>query len=205
MPAETAPLSLALGFNDPVGGTQRTFRRILLAMSRPGMIVDLTDGDLADPAPGLPLGQAAAAVALTLVDMDTPVWLGEGCGEAMDYLRFHCGAKTSRPEACRFAFADAAAALPALDGFDLGNSEFPDRSTTLVLEVPHLQGGAALDSLTLRGPGIEDAALLRVGGTGADFWREWQELRPLFPLGIDLILTCGRQMAALPRTTSVET
>jgi len=200
MPSETSA-EIGLAFHDPVGGSQRAFRRLLLAMSQPGTVVDFPGEDLAAAEPGLPLGPAATAVALTLVDMESPVWLGDGCRDAAGYLRFHCGARIVPPEACRFAFARAGAPLPMLDSFDLGSAEFPDRSTTLVLEADHLHGGGAL---TLRGPGIDGVARFAAGGVGADFWRQRQELRPLFPLGIDLILTCGRQIAALPRTTSVE-
>lgn len=202
MRAEVAPDSLGLAFADPVGGTQRAFRLLLLAMSRPGTIVDFPAGDLS--AQDLPLGHAATAVALTLVDLDTPIWLGDGYEAALGYLRFHCGARTSDAGACRFAFAASSVSLPDLNTFDLGSAEFPDRSTTLVLEVGHLHPGDANSGMRLMGPGLERAARLDVGGTDARLWRQWQQLRPLFPRGIDLILTCGGQLAALPRTTLVE-
>lgn len=188
------------GFVEPVGDAQRCFRLILDAMAHPGRILELpAEVRIADS--GLP--DAAAALALTLLDFETPVWLDDPCRRAAAYLRFHCGAPiVAEPAAARFAFAADLKALPPLGSFDLGDIGFPDRSTTLVLLVPELALGTGV---TLRGPGLKDSATLRVGGIDAEFWRARAELAPLFPLGIDLVFVCGRRLAALPRTTIVAT
>jgi alpha-D-ribose 1-methylphosphonate 5-triphosphate synthase subunit PhnH len=188
------------GFAEPLDDAQSVFRLVLDAMSRPGRIVELPSGVLPGNESGLP--DAAAAIALTLLDFETPVWLDRSFAKAADYVRFHCGAPiVSDPKASRFAFAGDLASLPALQEFDLGHIDYPDRSTTLVLAVPALGSGAAL---TLRGPGIKDRTELQVGGLSAAFWTQRQELAALFPLGIDLVFACGRRLVALPRTTIVE-
>lgn len=203
MPADAAANPVSLGFDEPVHDSQRTFRQLLTAFSRPGTIVELTGKT--NPGAGLALGVAATAVALTLVDLETPVWLADEYQGVADYLRFHCGARiVTDPGLCRFAFAVAGGPLPDLQGFDLGNAEFPDRSTTLILEVGSLQGAAGAGGLALSGPGIQHKERIDISGVDADFWRQRAELRPLFPLGLDVVLTCGSQMAALPRTTLVE-
>ena len=185
------------GFADPVADAQRCFRLILDAMAHPGRILELPPGILAKNESALP--DAAAALALTLLDFETPVWLDAASQRAAAYLRFHCGVTVvAEPRASRFAFAGDPAAIPPLDSFDLGYSEFPDRSTTLVVAVP----GLASDSgLVLRGPGLKGTARLRVDGVAPPLWRARAELAPLFPLGIDLVFVCGRRLAALPRTT----
>lgn len=191
---------IGAGFADPVRDAQRWFRSILAAMSHPGRIVELPADMLAGNDSGLP--PAAAAVALTLLDFETPVWLDAPCQRGEAYLRFHCGMPVvAEPAAARFAFAADLDALPPLASFDLGNIEFPDRSTTLVLAVPELATAAGV---RLRGPGLKDTAELRVGGLGAQFWQARAELAALFPLGIDLLFVCGRRLAALPRTTIVD-
>jgi alpha-D-ribose 1-methylphosphonate 5-triphosphate synthase subunit PhnH len=199
----TAPLSLediGPGFAEPVSDAQNVFRLVLDAMSHPGRIVELAAAILPANESGLP--DAAAALALTLLDFETPVWLDGAFARAADYLRFHCGAPlVSDPKASRFGFAGDLASLPALQQFDLGNIDFPDRSTTLVLSVPALD---ARPGLTLRGPGIKDRAALQVGGLTGAFWTQRAEIASLFPLGLDLVLSCGRRLAALPRTTIVE-
>ena len=59
-----------LGFEDPVLGPQQTFRAILEAMAKPGMLVKINSG-LYFPEG---LNAASAAVCLTLFDNETPLW-----------------------------------------------------------------------------------------------------------------------------------
>jgi alpha-D-ribose 1-methylphosphonate 5-triphosphate synthase subunit PhnH len=188
---------IAGGLADPVGDSQGIFRAVLSAMSRPGTVATVGDRpSIAGLAP------SAAAVALALADFETPLWLAPRCQEAAEALRFHCGAPITRsPREAAFAFAADVAELPALDGFGLGTDAFPDRSTTLVLEVASLETGRGL---RLQGPGINGSARLAVGGIEAGFWTAREALEPLFPRGLDVVLVCGRRLAALPRTTNVE-
>jgi alpha-D-ribose 1-methylphosphonate 5-triphosphate synthase subunit PhnH len=37
-----------------------------------------------------------------------------------------------------------------------------------------------------------------------DFWSWMAVNRSIFPLGVDVILTCGRSLACLPSTTLIE-
>ena len=60
---------LSPGFADPVGAAQTTFRAVLGAMAEPGRILDVA----VDLTPPRPLGRAAAAVVLSLLDDDTPL------------------------------------------------------------------------------------------------------------------------------------
>lgn len=192
--------ALAPGFGDPVADAQSSFRALLDVMSRPGRVVEIAAARQFKTVPGL--SAAAAATALALCDLDTPVWLDGACAPAADWLRFHCGCPiVAEPGAARFAFAADIAALPELTRFDFGSDEYPDRSTTLVLELRALDKGGAL---TLSGPGIETTAKLAIDGPDASFWAQRAELAVLFPRGLDLILTCGTRAAALPRTTRVE-
>lgn len=58
--------------------------------------------------------------------------------------------------------------------------------------------------MRLTGPGIESAEALDVGGLPPAFWDERARSQALFPRGIDLILTDGDKLAAVPCTTVVE-
>lgn len=191
-------MAVAAGFADPGLDAQRTFRAVLDAMAHPGRVVNLAPLDA--PAP---LGAAAAAVCLTLLDLDTPVWLDPAAATAdvVAYLRFHCGAPVvGTPPAARFAVVADPATMPALGTFEGGTDERPDLSATLVIQVTGLTGGRGA---RLTGPGIESEARLEVVGAPA-LWPDWRANIRRFPRGVDVILCAGSRLAALPRTTRVE-
>lgn len=201
MNMQAVPVAPLPGFDDPVGGSQRVFRAILDAMSHPGKIVVLSDVEEA-PAP---LNAATAAICLSLVDFETPLWADTdiaASGEAMNYLRFHCGCPvTQDPAEARTGLIADGANLTSFARFNQGSDERPDLSTTLVVQVEDLQDGG---DVTLSGPGIKSTTALGVSGVTADFWSAVQANTGLFPRGVDLILASGNRIVCLPRTTKVE-
>jgi alpha-D-ribose 1-methylphosphonate 5-triphosphate synthase subunit PhnH len=148
------------------------------------------------------ISPATAAYLLTLVDRDTPLWLAPEFERpaVRDFVRFHTGAPivARRDEA---VFAVLAHDTASLDGFAIGTDPYPDRSATLVIEVPVLGAGAAR---RWRGPGIDRQAAVAVGGLGADFWQAWADNHALFPCGVDVVFAAGSQLLALPRSIAVE-
>ncbi len=188
------------GFASPVFDAQSTFRAVMDAMARPGTGRRLA----ALPKPPKPLSAVAGAVALTLCDQDTPVWLDPALRERADvagWLGFHTGAPAAHtPADAHFAIVAAPGELMAFENFSQGTQEYPDRSTTLILQVGSLDDGPAL---TLRGPGIEDEASLAPTPMPRHFIEQWRQNNQRFPRGIDLILAGPDAVAALPRTTRV--
>ena len=192
-------VSLEPGFADPVHDAQACFRATLEAMAHPGQVLRLPVA--LSGLPPEPLNAGAAAIALTLCDGDTPIWLDRPSGAATGYLAFHCGAPIgSAADEARFAFVANAAALPSLETFALGSDEYPERSATLVIEVSGMVSG---DGALLRGPGIRDGTRLGVAGLPMRFWGERTSLTELFPRGLDIIFVSGDQLAALPRSTQL--
>ena len=189
---------LAPGFSDPGHDAQRLFRAVLDAFAHPGRIMSLPD----PPAGPGTISPATAAYLLTLVDRDTPLWLAPEfeLPAVRDFVRFHTGAPivARRDEA---VFAVLAHDTASLDGFAIGTDPYPDRSATLVIEVPVLGAGAAR---RWRGPGIDGQAAVAVGGLGADFWQAWADNHALFPCGVDIVFAAGSQLLALPRSIAVE-
>ncbi len=160
------------------------FRAIMEAMARPGTL-----RTVAAAAPD-GLSPAAAAVLLVLADPTTPVWTSS----AQDWLVFHTGAPVARTRA-EAAFAVGTwDDLAPLAGWAIGTPDYPDRSTTLIVEVPTLEGPGA----RLTGPGIASEARLPLPDPPA-----LAANAALYPLGVDLILTCGARLAALPRSTHI--
>ncbi|MCR9256800.1 MAG: phosphonate C-P lyase system protein PhnH [Alphaproteobacteria bacterium] len=194
------PNDLKPGFADPIAGSQDAFRGLLAAMSYPGSIhrVHLPEGHPA------PLSAATAAVLLTLTDGETPLWLDEQAdqGAVRAYVAFHSGAPVVDDLAtARFAAIAAPRTMPALDRFAPGDPAYPDRSATLILQIEDLEGG---ETVTLTGPGIETTRTVAPKGLPADFWAQWDRNRMLFPCGVDVILTTGDSLMALPRTVHAE-
>ncbi|OZI32496.1 phosphonate C-P lyase system protein PhnH [Bordetella genomosp. 10] len=198
--AAAAPVTNLLpGFADPGVQAQAVFRVALQAMAEPGLPRALP-ADCGVPAG---LSPALAALLLTLADVDTPVWLPPGLdGAVAAFLRFHCGCPlVETPAEASFVVVPAGHAAPGLADCNAGDPAYPDRSTTMLIEVAGWQGGPAL---RLTGPGIADARALAPAGLPADFRRQLTVNHRRFPQGVDVLLTHGREICGLPRTTRVE-
>lgn len=191
---------LAAGFSDAVIEGQAAFRAILDAMAEPGTQRPLA-GIVNPPAP---LSPVAAAVALALCDADTPVWLGTGLAASAGvagWFAFHTGSPIVRePGDAHFAFCSAPEALPLMDGFAQGSQEYPDRSTTLVLQVSDFATG---ERLILAGPGIPDRREIAPRPMPRHFREQWRQNNAHFPRGVDLVLAGPRGVVCLPRTTRI--
>jgi len=188
------------GLADPTLDSQRIFRSVLEAISRPGRIVDVPS-TIQPPAP---LHPATAAVCLTLLDFDTPLWLDDAAArpEVIEWLKFHCSMPlVTEPAAAQFALVSDVERMPALGAFNAGTAEHPERSATVIVQVWALIGGTGR---RLRGPGIADEVRLDVAGVPAPFWAWVSDNHALFPRGVDLFMSAGRVIAALPRATRVE-
>jgi alpha-D-ribose 1-methylphosphonate 5-triphosphate synthase subunit PhnH len=190
---------LAPGLADPAHDAQRLFRVVLDAFAHPGRVVSLPD----PPAGPGTICPATAAYLLTLVDRDTPLWLASefDLPAVRDFVRFHTGAPIVAERGDAVFAVRAHDIASSLEGFAIGTDPCPDRSATLVIEVPVLGAGTAR---RWRGPGIAGETAVAVGGLAADFWRAWADNHALFPCGVDIVFAAGSQLLALPRSIAVE-
>jgi alpha-D-ribose 1-methylphosphonate 5-triphosphate synthase subunit PhnH len=192
----TTIAELPAGFADKVVSAQNTFRSVMEAMARPGSVQHISASS------GTPSGvmRGTAAIALTLFDHDTPIWLDPSLAtsDVSKWLKFHTSAPVvSDPSICSFALIGDAAALPALSSFSFGSSEYPDRSTTLILQVESLGEGPFFE---LQGPGIDGIARLQAKIEPRDLFERLAVNAALFPRGIDVVLVHDDQIVAIPRT-----
>jgi alpha-D-ribose 1-methylphosphonate 5-triphosphate synthase subunit PhnH len=191
---------LPAGFADKVLSAQSTFRSVMDAMARPGSVqrISAVSGTPAT------MMRGTAAIALTLFDHDTPIWLDEGMSATSDaakWLKFHTSAPViADSSVSSFALIGDPQKLPALDRFAFGSNEYPDRSTTLILQVESLTEGPAFE---LRGPGIDGTAILRASIAPHDLFERLAINVTLFPRGIDVVLVHDDAIVAIPRTTRV--
>src|SRR5260370_22002613 len=110
----TTVAELPAGFVDKVLSAQSTFRAVMDAMARPG------SGQRIEAVAGEPAGvmRGTAAIALTLFDHDTPVWLDARMSQTSavaKWVKFHTRAPVA-PESSivRFSFVRDAPRLPPL-------------------------------------------------------------------------------------------
>lgn len=192
-------MTITSAFSQPVQDAQACFRRLLKAMSEPGVVVvlhPLKHG-------WQPLGVATSGTLLTLADADTRVWLAPSVDNDLvrQNLRFHTGAPLcAQPQDAQFAVADATIDAMQLNALAEGSATSPEQSATLIVQLTSLSGGRML---RLTGPGIAEARMIAPQLPACVL--DYLTCRPQpFPLGIDLILTCGERLLAVPRTTHVE-
>jgi len=194
----TTVTELPAGFADKVLSAQSTFRSVMDAMARPGSVQRIVSSAGAPAA----LMRGTAAIALTLFDHDTPVWLDPlltATSDVTNWLKFHTGAPVIADSSiCSFALVGDAKTLPALDRFSFGTNEYPDRSTTLILQVDSLTHGPSIE---LRGPGIDGTAVLQAAIQPPDLFERLAINAVLFPRGIDMVLVHDDSIVAIPRTT----
>ncbi|MDO9196365.1 phosphonate C-P lyase system protein PhnH [Rhodoferax sp.] len=188
--------TLAAGLLDGVHESQQVFRAVLDALARPGQVRTL------GPAlPGVALGGAMARLLLSLSDDETPVWWQCEDAGLQHWLRFHVGAPVAeRPDTASFAVLTDSGQRLALTDFAAGSTASPEFSATLLIELPSLTDGPALE---WRGPGIQEMQRVGLQGLPADFWTQWHANHAAFPQGVDIIFTCGEDALGLPRTTRV--
>lgn len=196
----TSVAELPAGFADKVLSAQSVFRSVMDAMARPGSVQRIAS------TAGTPtvMMRGTAAIALTLFDHDTPIWLDGRMSVTADvakWLKFHTSAPVVADSSiASFALVGDPANLPSFDRFAFGSNEYPDRSTTLILQVESLTDGPVAE---LRGPGIDGAAALRASIQPRDLFERLAINATLFPRGIDVVLVHDDAIVAIPRTTGL--
>lgn len=189
-------MALAHGFADPVHDGQAIFRAVMDALARPGRVRPLATR-LSPPAPLTP---ELAAIALALVDSDTPVWLDAPLRaepEVAAFLRFHTAAPlTEAPGLATFALIADPADCPPFGAFAQGSLAYPDTSTTLILAVDALSASGP----AFAGPGIQGTARFEARPLPADWPAQCIANHARFPTGIDLLFVASGLVAGLPRS-----
>jgi alpha-D-ribose 1-methylphosphonate 5-triphosphate synthase subunit PhnH len=166
------------------------FRLLLDAMARPGLCHALNI---------LPEeGPTVLAVLATLLDAEVTLADPHELLRRTDWPMLQ--AELASPEQADYVLCDGGYA-PDFSP-KLGSLTSPEQSATLILVVDELGHGNT--HLRLTGPGIADSMSLLIGGLNTQLLELREDWVCAFPLGIDMILVDGKQVAAIPRTTKVE-
>lgn len=201
------------GFANPIDDAQRSFRTVLNAMSRPTLPYTL-DAVKAETL-RVPHGwnPAVAAIALTLCDESTPMWLGaRGTDtELVAWLRRLTGAPVTHDLAqALFVFVGADDEMPAFDLLNWGTDEQPSDSATVVIDVSDTTAKTTAHSTTVQtvkatGPGVKGQVEWVDCPLTSKFLTQHHGMRGQFPRGIDFLFVDGAQVRGLPRTTQLTT
>jgi alpha-D-ribose 1-methylphosphonate 5-triphosphate synthase subunit PhnH len=83
-----------------------------------------------------------------------------------------------------------------LDCFRVGPSEYPDKATTIVVQVDDI-----LPAAVNKYPNIlfDNTVQLDLKGVPNKFWNQWWQLSGLYPLGVDIFFTCDDVLIALSK------
>jgi alpha-D-ribose 1-methylphosphonate 5-triphosphate synthase subunit PhnH len=186
------------GFINFTLASQTVFRLALAALSRPTKVFEADFEGFFKGKPPLPY--TAAALALTLLDHQTAVWLSPSFRESQDYLTFHTSAPMAgSPEKGSFLLVASPKELPPLDTLNQGDPRYPDRSATVIL-AGVLEKTIMEIPLIAKGPGIKDEALFENHGLDRNFVNSWSLNRESYPLGLDIILAGNNKLVGLPRS-----
>lgn len=182
---DAAPADAALRIWQPPR-QQTAFRQLMTAFSYPGRVVPLVGG----------AEWALMLVLATLVDSACALADPQHALSSDDLRRL--GVRSASVEAAEFVLANGDRLLEATPR--LGSLENPEQGATVVMRVDRFGEGA---QLRLTGPGIQHEQVLQVAGIEPGWWKQRSEWNGHFPLGVDLILVSGREVAVLPRTTHI--
>ena len=196
------------GFTDVARNSQAVFRQALHALSHPGLIVPLAV-DSAIPEQANP---GSAVLLLALLDADSRLWLSSSLSEsdAANWIVFHSNCTVvQNPAEADFAWVADISELPPLQDFNPGTDEYPDQSTTIMLDVSDLHTQAdTRQALTLHGPGIEAQQHLSLACLPteqlASLIAQWDINHAQFPKGVDIFLADSGHLVGLPRTTHIQ-
>lgn len=175
------------------------FRVLLDCMARPGRIGKL------DGMSGIEgLHDATMGIILSLVDHAAPLHLETELATptACDALRFATGARLlAKPGEATFAITSGMRAKDMLPKLRQGSPQYPDNSTTLIVQCEALRLGPGV---RLSGPGIKTTHELQATGLQEGFWPALNAINQAgFPLGIDVFFTAPGAVAAIARSTRI--
>ena len=169
------------------------------AMARPGQVerLPVIEGEV-----GLVL-PTSMTVLLSLCDHLTTVFLAPSLTspEVVKALRFHTGSSVNEiPKHADFAVIPISEAHLGLDQWQTGTHEYPDRSTTLIVQASSFADGPLQ---SFEGPGIQSACPVQISGINSGFWAKRAEINAGYALGLDLLFAKTDEIIGCPRSTRV--
>lgn len=200
-----AAIPLVKGFDQPIHDSQQVFRKLLKAMSEPGVIESISAPESIHG-----LYPSSFAVCQAILDQQTPLWMSESLGQTdiKHNLHFHTGVPIINTKSQALFALINASELDDLAEFAMGDSEYPERSCSLIVQVNRIESLASPTSdnqaLGLTGPGIQSQRLIYIDALPLVLQNYFTSRNTRSPLGLDVIFVDPSQLVCLPRSTKVE-
>ena len=199
---------IGTGFHDISLGSQSAFRSALEALSYPGRAVPLAVTFEAPTA----THASSSGLLLALLEPGSKLWLSPSLinTDAATWIVFHTDCKiTPHQHEADFAWIKNWNELPKLENFALGTDEYPDHSTTCVIDIAASSlPTPKTPTLTLVGPGIAHTSTIgQLSATAAQlagFVSQWAQNHASFPRGVDVFFATSTGLIGLPRTTRID-
>jgi alpha-D-ribose 1-methylphosphonate 5-triphosphate synthase subunit PhnH len=196
--------TLSQGFENVGRDSQIIFRQIMGSFARPGLPVEISP--LVKPSPEFDVS-VAGSLLLALMETGTALYLPNEAQISIwaNYLKFHTACVlTPECQNAEFIWIQDGAHLPSLLSCALGSVEFPETSSTLIIDVNGIEiNSESMDAKVWTGPGIKEPIQIDIQGISTAFWRERKELRQMYPCGVDVIFCSSTQIVSLPRSTRI--
>jgi alpha-D-ribose 1-methylphosphonate 5-triphosphate synthase subunit PhnH len=186
----------ASGFRDRGFDAHASFRSLMDAFAHPALAHPL----IARAPRWGSMSAEVVTLLLTLCDHDTPIWLDDpfACDDRLRAdAAFHCASPiVSDTAAASFAFIAQPDRIGDISRFAQGEPDYPDRSTTVIVQAKGLQTGPYL----FEGPGIRSTRGFGFATAQHDFMATWRSNRRSLPMGVDFVVVSDGAIAALPRS-----
>lgn len=199
---------------DPVHDTQKVFRVLLDALSRPGKLYELPPvgfvfGSARTRSSAFDQFQSPGAILATLLDHEVTFCLlgqDDAAYELGTQLADLTSSHSTDREQANYVVTLQAPAPSLVSQLNPGNLLYPDTSTTLICLVSGLALSAPDEHngtlLALDGPGVAERQTVWVADTEATFFNALSKVNASYPRGIDVIcVTSAGRVVGLPRST----
>ena len=181
---------MQIGFKNFSTDSADNFRQLMNAVAYPGGTFELTRCDVPDG-----ISSAAGSIILNLCDYTNCIYLAKSHHreEIIRWITFHTGAKITASDMCDFAIGEWSE-LKKVDNFKLGTAEYPDRSSTLIVD----QSDIDFRHVYIQGPGIKIKKKCKLPEVDL-----FNENNNKFPIGLDFYFTNDQKIMVINRTTKV--
>ena len=223
-PGEPAPRGGNLGPQplrevafDEIFDSQRTFRVLLDALSRPGRIFRLRGLDYR----GVPPGMTPHCLTILKTLCDHQVSFAVASGPSSDawreYLEVNLAAPAGAAAESGYVLFEGGSFCLEFLALRRGSLEFPEEGATAILAVEDVLADEAGQRSTVRdqeepscrlrlgGPGVNGTVEVGFHGLDPRYPEALGTINEFFPLGVDcLFVDPGGRVAGVPRSSSVE-